>query len=113
MWTAKPTDDYSEILLGRIDKILLKRGILNPRLVIHYGDGIKRQFVVAGMKRQSAKDFFEAYKDLSKPMLTDEEIQISSLAEAAHREEMKSRMIWAISIIAVLVILVLLINFGG
>jgi hypothetical protein len=112
-WTAMATDNISEILLGRIEKIALKRGmgLLNPTMAIHYGEGVKRRFIVGWTMKQSLEGFCETYEHLPKPMiLTEEENRISSLTEEAYKRETRKRMIWITVVIVVLVVLVLVIS---
>ena len=113
MWTASPTENYSEILLGRIAEVKLKRGIPNPKVVVHYGKDIRRQFVVHWLKKESLENFIQTFEHLPKKSLTEDEIINASTSEDKYKQEMQTRILTAVGIIAVGVIFVLLLSVSG
>lgn len=112
-WTTRPTDNFSEILLGRITRMEYKRGWLTGNLKIHYGENIKRRFVFNWRQRRNAKNFIDNFELLPKPMLTEEELAAASAAEVAHRQEINGRIAVAFVVLALLIFILFALTLGG
>lgn len=109
-WSNKPTDDVSEVLLGRISEIKYKSGILTGKLNLGYGDDVKRRLTIHRRQFENARKFVDTFSILPKPLLTDEEIRGASIAEAAYKQEVKDRIGRAIGVLVGLVVLIILLN---
>jgi hypothetical protein len=112
-WTSRPTDNFSEILLGRITKMEYKRGWLAGNLKIHYGENIKRRLVFNWRQRRNAKNFIDNFELLPKPMLTEEEMAAASAAEVAHRQEINGRIAVTAVVLVLLLFIIFALTFGG
>lgn len=65
--TNQPTQNVSQILLERIEKIEQTSDLGNPVLIIHCSDNVKRRLTVVRQKQNAAK-FVELFHALQKPI---------------------------------------------
>jgi hypothetical protein len=110
--TTRPTDDASELLLGRVTEMGYKKVGLNGTLTLAYGNNIRRTSVISRQEHQNAEKFLEIFNLLPKPALTEQEREIALAAEAAYKREIENRIIQTVVFSIIIVIVAIFVWIG-
>jgi hypothetical protein len=110
MLPNSPTSDVKQIMLGRVSNMIFNEGVLSGKLIIEYGENVKRVLTIDRNQFENANNFVKAYSLLPKPSLSTQDEEKAQQSEAKHQMDYEYRIAIAIAVTVILIIIVVLLN---